>query len=87
MPTYEYECGKCGIRFERLQPMKEAPLTECPECGGQILRLVSAGGGFIFKGSGQGRIGHGGGACSLEQVGRTCCGQVERCGAPPCESE
>ena len=52
MPTYEYECQKCGHRFEEFQSMKDAPLTKCPECKGKVKRLIGAGAGFIFKGSG-----------------------------------
>ena len=84
MPTYEYECSKCGLRFERRQPTADRPLTECPECQGDVRRLVSGGVGFIFKGSGHDRIGRGGSECSLEQSGKTCCGRDERCGKPPC---
>jgi putative FmdB family regulatory protein len=52
MPTYEYECQKCGHRFEEFQSMKDAPLTKCPECKGKVKRLIGAGAGFLFKGSG-----------------------------------
>jgi len=52
MPTYEYECKRCGVRFERFQSMSEEPIKVCPECGGEVRRLISAGGGVIFKGSG-----------------------------------
>ncbi len=52
MPTYEYECRKCGFRFERFQSMSEKPLARCPECSGKVQRLISPGAGFIFKGSG-----------------------------------
>lgn len=52
MPTYEYECQKCGHRFEEFQSMKDAPLAKCPKCKGKLKRLVGAGAGFIFKGSG-----------------------------------
>ena len=52
MPTYEYECKRCGIRFERFQYITEEPIRSCPECGGEVKRLISPGGGFIFKGSG-----------------------------------
>ena len=52
MPTYEYECQKCGHRFEEFQSMKDAALTKCPQCKGKLKRLVGAGAGFIFKGSG-----------------------------------
>jgi len=52
MPTYEYECQKCGHRFEEFQSMKDAPLTKCPQCKGKVKRLIGAGAGLIFKGSG-----------------------------------
>ncbi|MFH0919425.1 MAG: zinc ribbon domain-containing protein [Fibrobacterota bacterium] len=85
MPTYEYECKSCGLRFERQQAITEAPLAQCPECNGEVQRLVSGGTGFIFKGAGQARIGQHG--CSLESSGKTCCGREERCGKSPCEGE
>lgn len=52
MPTYDYECLKCGHNFEAFQTMTEAPLKKCPECGGKVKRLIGAGAGIIFKGSG-----------------------------------
>ena len=52
MPTYEYECQKCNFRFERFQAISEKPITRCPECRGKVRRLISAGAGFLFKGSG-----------------------------------
>ena len=52
MPTYEYECQKCGHRFEEFQSMKDAHLAKCPKCKGKLKRLIGAGAGFIFKGSG-----------------------------------
>ncbi|RJP73970.1 MAG: zinc ribbon domain-containing protein [Candidatus Zixiibacteriota bacterium] len=85
MPTYEYACRVCGRQFEQYQSMTEAPLAACPACGGEVRRLVSGGAGFIFKGSGQGRVNTGSHSCSLEQTGRTCCGRNERCGEPSCE--
>lgn len=51
MPTYEYECEQCGVRFERLQRMSDASLTECPECNGHVHRVMQPV-GVIFKGSG-----------------------------------
>jgi len=87
MPTYEYECEECGIRFERRQAITEAPITECPHCQGRVHRLISGGAGFILRESYHDRIGSGGVGCSLEQTGRTCCGRVERCGEPRCEAE
>ena len=52
MPTYEYQCKKCGHRFEKFQQITEAPLKSCPNCHGSLKRLIGAGGGIIFKGSG-----------------------------------
>jgi len=53
MPTYEYACTKCGYEFEQFQSMKDEPLKKCPKCKKQSLRrLVGAGAGLIFKGSG-----------------------------------
>ena len=53
MPTYEYACDECGHEFEEFQSITARPLKKCPECGQRGLqRLISAGGGVIFKGSG-----------------------------------
>ena len=53
MPTYEYRCGACGARFERFQKMTDDPVSVCPECGEEEAeRLISRGGGLVFKGSG-----------------------------------
>ncbi len=51
MPIYEYECEQCGVRFEKMQRMADAPLTDCPECGGHVHRVMQPV-GIIFKGSG-----------------------------------
>jgi putative FmdB family regulatory protein len=52
MPTYEYECKKCGHTFEVFQSMKDDPLSKCPECKGALRRIINGGMGVIFKGSG-----------------------------------
>jgi len=52
MPTYEYKCRKCKKKFDKLQSMTEPPLTRCIYCKGRVERLISAGAGLIFKGSG-----------------------------------
>ena len=51
MPTYEYECLKCGRLFEIRQRISEPPLAACDVCGGQVRRLLSAA-PFILKGKG-----------------------------------
>lgn len=52
MPTYEYKCLKCGNSFELFQSMSDEPVKVCPECGGEVKRLIGPGAGPIFKGSG-----------------------------------
>ena len=52
MPTYDYKCTQCGHDFEIFQSMSESHIKKCPECGGNVRRLVSGGSGLIFKGSG-----------------------------------
>ncbi len=53
MPTYEYECRSCGKTVEYFQRISEPPKTECPACGKpDLVRLIGAGAGFLFKGSG-----------------------------------
>jgi len=52
MPTYEYECKSCGHNFEVFQNMSDAPISDCPQCGKELRRLINGGSGVIFKGSG-----------------------------------
>ena len=84
MPTYEYECTACTLRFERRQSMADAPVELCPRCEGRVRRVVSGGTGVILKGEGQAGAASRNGSCSLETTGRTCCGRDERCEKPPC---
>ena len=51
MPLYEYRCTKCGERIEVLQHLSDAPLAECPRCGGTLEKVISAP-ALQFKGSG-----------------------------------
>lgn len=53
MPTYEYICDNCQHQFEQFQSIKARPVRKCPECGKlSVQRLIGAGAGIIFKGSG-----------------------------------
>ncbi len=52
MPTYEYECTKCGHTFEAFQSMSDKPLSRCPKCKSSVRRVIHGGLGVIFKGSG-----------------------------------
>ena len=51
MPLYEYECGSCGHRFERIQKFSDPPEKTCPKCGGEVHKLIAAP-AVQFKGSG-----------------------------------
>lgn len=51
MPTYEYRCPD-GHEFEVFQRMSDEPVASCPECGKPSSRLLSGGGGLLFKGEG-----------------------------------
>jgi putative FmdB family regulatory protein len=52
MPNYDYKCLECGYLFELYQRMTEEPIKICPKCNGHVKRLIGAGTGPIFKGSG-----------------------------------
>jgi putative FmdB family regulatory protein len=51
MPLYEYQCKKCGHRFEKIQKFSDKPVKKCPECGGPVEQTISAP-AVQFKGSG-----------------------------------
>ncbi len=50
MPVYEYQCTRCGHRFEAVHPVGEA-VERCERCGAPVRRVFSPV-GIIFKGSG-----------------------------------
>jgi putative FmdB family regulatory protein len=52
VPIYEYQCDDCEHKFERLQKMSDALLTECPDCGTQALRKLVSAAAFRLSGSG-----------------------------------
>lgn len=51
MPTYQYVCTECATDLEAVQSFQDAPLTECPTCGGRLRKKFGAV-GVVFKGSG-----------------------------------
>jgi putative FmdB family regulatory protein len=51
MPLYEYECTKCGHRFEERRKVTDPPASRCPECRSRVRRVYQPV-GIIFKGSG-----------------------------------
>ncbi len=51
MPLYEYQCTKCGHRFEKIQKFSDKKIRKCPQCGGPVEQVISAP-AVQFKGSG-----------------------------------
>ncbi|MCP4051345.1 MAG: zinc ribbon domain-containing protein [bacterium] len=52
MPTYEYKCSKCNHCFEMFQSISADPLKDCPECDGNIQKVIGSNIAISFKGSG-----------------------------------
>ncbi len=56
MPTYEYECAKCGEHVEAFQTFSEEPLRRHNQCEGSkctgTLQKVFSPVGIVLKGSG-----------------------------------
>jgi putative FmdB family regulatory protein len=52
VPTYEYECTRCGRITEEFKPVSAPRRQRCPHCRGRVERLISGGLGVHFKGSG-----------------------------------
>ncbi len=52
MPIYEYQCRGCEHEFETIQKMSEAPLTQCPSCGKDLLKKKISAVAFRLKGGG-----------------------------------
>ena len=80
MPTYDYKCTQCGLIFEKLQNISDDPVTKCPECNGNVKRLLSGGAGVLVRNS----------SFFKADVGRdTCCSRGESCDNPKrcCESQ
>ena len=52
MPTYAYRCPACGNEFDVFQKITDPPGAPCPRCGAQAERVITGGGGLLFKGGG-----------------------------------
>jgi putative FmdB family regulatory protein len=52
MPTYDYQCQKCGFEFEREQRITEDPIKTCPECKSRKAKRLLSASNFILKGGG-----------------------------------
>jgi putative FmdB family regulatory protein len=52
MPTYTYICKDCGHKYDKLQSITTEPDKTCPQCSGEVERLIGGGIGIVFKGTG-----------------------------------
>jgi putative FmdB family regulatory protein len=52
MPTYEYQCKKCGREFEYQQRMSDPEKTLCEACGAEALERMISRTAFSLKGGG-----------------------------------
>lgn len=80
MPVYEYECSQCNKVLEVQQRMTEAPLSSCPECGGEVKKLISMS-SFQLKGGGWYADGYG--SSSEKKNGKS--STVDSPTVPPCK--
>jgi len=94
MPVYEYECPACEKVIEVQQRISDDPLSTCPECGGEVKKLVSMssfhlkGGGWYSDGysSASNGNGNGNGGNGSNGGGKTKPAK-ETTTAPPCQAE
>ncbi len=52
MPLYEYQCGKCTHRFEKIQKFSDPGPDACPACGGGPVARMPSSPAIQFKGTG-----------------------------------
>jgi putative FmdB family regulatory protein len=52
MPLYEYQCGKCNHRFEKIQKFSDPAPDACPTCGGSPVTRLPSSPAIQFKGTG-----------------------------------
>ncbi len=71
MPTYEFECKKCGNRFSLFTTVSGRLTAVCPSCQSGNLQQLFTGVSFIKGGSGGDRAGSSAasGGCSRGSCG------------------
>ena len=90
MPVYEYECPACEKVIEVQQRISDDPLSTCPECGGEVKKLVSMssfhlkGGGWYSDGYSSASNGNGNGGNGSNGGGKTKPAK-ETTTTPPCQ--
>jgi putative FmdB family regulatory protein len=79
VPLYEYVCKECGHKSEVRQSIHNAPVIACPECRGEMRRIISGGSCFIVRGRTADKAFQP--RCGKDQ---TCCGSATPCESPGC---
>ncbi|MBD3374519.1 zinc ribbon domain-containing protein [candidate division KSB1 bacterium] len=69
MPTFEYRCQDCHHHFESFHGINADPVTECPQCQGPVMKLITGGSGFLM------------GSSTPDHA--PCCGKPDRCEPDP----
>jgi putative FmdB family regulatory protein len=85
MPLYEYQCKSCAKSFELRQKFSDPPASACPECGGEVEKLISQS-GFALKGQGWYGDGYSGGAKPAAPAAATPCASGGSCAGCPSAS-
>lgn len=85
MPVYEYECQTCEKVFELQQKISDEPLKTCPDCQGEVKKLVSMS-SFQLKGGGWYADGYASASAAKAGNGNGSGGNGAEKPAPACES-
>jgi putative FmdB family regulatory protein len=85
MPVYEYRCTACNHQFELRQKFSDAPVDQCPKCGGAVHKMVSAS-AFSLKGDGWYGDGYGTKEEAPKSEAGAAGGTEEAAGSAPTES-
>lgn len=51
MPTFDYQCGKCGNVQEEFHSISATPKISCSECGSGCDKIFTPSGNFVLKGN------------------------------------
>ena len=87
MPLYEYRCETCQKTFEVIQKFSDSPLSQCPDCGKSLEKLMSLG-SFQLKGSGWYNTDYKkSSATSPSSPAESCAGSPSTCSKPACSAK
>jgi putative FmdB family regulatory protein len=80
MPTYDYQCEKCGHNLEAFHKISDPPLKRCEKCGQDtLIRRPGGGIGLAFSGDGFYSTMYGSKPSTNSQGGCCPCGSKDKC--------